>query len=156
MATPSPFLPQTETAVPILTPPGGGQAVGVIDGRGTFKARSGDTGGAYALLEQNVPPGGGPPLHVHRHETEIFYILEGTFEITVGDRVVPAPAGACAVCPRDIPHKFKNVGPTPGKLLLTIIPGRFGDYFLDVDDVPNHDRETIRALAAKYDVEILE
>jgi len=33
------------------------------------------------LLEQQVPPGGGPPLHVHRHETEIFYILEGEFEV---------------------------------------------------------------------------
>lgn len=152
----SPFLSQTETAVPILTPPGGGQAVGVIDGRSFFKARAADTGGAYALLEQTVPPGGGPPLHVHRHETEIFYILEGTFELTVGDQKVPAPAGTCAVCPRDIPHKFRNVGSTPAKLLLTIIPGRFGDYFLEVDNIPNHDHDAIRQLAAKYDVEILE
>ena len=98
----------------------------------------------------------GPPLHVHRHETEIFYILEGLFEITLGDRTVEAPAGAMAVGPRDIPHTFRNVGPTPGKLLLTVIPGRFSDYFLEVDGLPDRDLDTIKALTAKYDVEILE
>ena len=39
----------------------------------------------------------------HRHETEIFYILEGLFEITLGDRTVGGPPGALAVGPRDIP-----------------------------------------------------
>jgi quercetin dioxygenase-like cupin family protein len=103
-----------------------------------------------------VPPGGGPPLHVHRHETEIFYILEGQFDLTVGGQQVPAPAGTTAVCPRDIPHTFRNVGDNPGRLLLTIIPGRFGNYFIDVDGVPNRDIEAIRKLAARYGVEILE
>src|SRR5262245_8467528 len=96
------FLPQTETPVPILHLPGDGRRVGVLDAHSTFKVLSEQTGGAYALLEQIVPPGGGPPLHVHRHETEIFYILQGQFELTVGGQRVPAPAGTTAVCPRDI------------------------------------------------------
>lgn len=156
MPSPGEFLPTTETTVPILQPPGGGQAVGVLGARSVFKVRSADTGGAYALLEQEVPPGHGPPLHVHRHETEIFYILQGDFEVTVGGQRVPAPPGTTAVCPRDIPHTFRNVGTTPGRLLLTILPGRFGDCFLEVDGVPDQDRAAIRALAARYDVEILE
>lgn len=151
-----PFLPETETRVPIIHPPGSGKQVGVVGGRSTFKVLNAETGGAYALLEQEVPPGGGPPLHVHRHETEIFYILEGQFELTVGERKITAPAGTTATCPRDIPHTFRNVGPTTGRLLLTVIPGRFADYFLDVDNVPDNDRETIKKLAARYDVEILE
>jgi len=69
---------------------------------------------------------------------------------------VAASPGTTAVCPRNIPHTFRNVGRTPGRLLLTILPGRFGDYFLEADSVPNHDRAAIKALAAKYDVEILE
>jgi quercetin dioxygenase-like cupin family protein len=151
-----PFLPQTETTTPILHGPGSGKAVGVVGGRSIFKATSAETGGAYAILEQEIPPGAGPPLHVHRHETEVFYILEGTFELMVGDTKVTAQPGTNAVCPRDIPHTFRNVGPTTGKLLLTVIPGRFADYFLEVDGLPDHDKETIRKLAAKYDVEILE
>jgi quercetin dioxygenase-like cupin family protein len=151
-----PFLAKTETTTPILHDPGSGKAVGVLGARSIFKATSTETGGAYAILEQEIPSGVGPPLHVHRHETEVFYILEGTFELTVGDKKVAAPVGTTAVCPRDIPHTFRNVGPTTGKLLLTVIPGRFADYFLEVDGLPDHDKETIRRLAAKYDVEILE
>ncbi len=156
MADNGQFLPETETVVPIVHPPGAGQVVGVLGARSTFKVLSAQTGGAYALLEQEVPPGGGPPLHVHRHETEIFHILEGQFELAVGDRRLAAPAGTVAVCPRDIPHTFRNVGTTPGKLMLTVIPGRFADFFLEVDGVPDHDRAAIRTLAAKYGVEILE
>lgn len=102
------------------------------------------------------PPGQGPPLHVHRHETEIFYVLEGLFEITLGDRTVEAPPGALAVGPRDIPHTFRNVGPTPSKLLLTVIPGRFSNSFLEVDGLPDEDLDTIKSLCAKSDVEVLE
>ena len=150
------FLAETETTAPIVHPPGSGKVVGVLGGQSTFKVLSEQTGGAYALLEQQVPPGHGPPLHVHHHETEIFYILEGRFEITLGDRTVEAPAGTMAVGPRDIPHTFRNVGPTPGKLLLTVIPGRFSNYFLEVDGLPDKDLDTIKALCAKYDVEVLE
>src|SRR5262249_41708982 len=97
-----------------------------------------------------------PRLHVHRHETEIFYILDGEFEVTVGDLKVPAPTGAIVVGPRNIPHTFRNVGSKDGRLLLMVIPGHFSNYFIEVDGVRDDDRASIRALAAKYDVEILE
>ncbi len=150
------FLPETETAVPIIRGPGEGKVVGVLGDRSTFKVLSEQTGGAYAILEQQIPAGHGPPLHVHRHETEVFYVLEGQFEITIGDRKVAAPPGAMVVGPRNIRHTFRNVGPTVGKLLLTVIPGRFANFFIEVDGVPDDDRAAIKALCAKYDVEILE
>ncbi len=62
-------------------------------------------------------------------------------------------AGAMAVGPRDIPHTFRNTGSNDGRLLLTVIPGRFANYFIDVDD---DDLASIKALIAKYEVEILE
>ena len=36
------------------------------------------------------------------------------------------------------------------------IPVRFAKYFIDVDGVDDGDHAAIRALVAKYDVEILE
>ncbi len=149
------FLLTTETTVPIVNAPGSGKVVGVLGGQSTFKVLSEQTGGAYALPEQQVPAGHGPPLHVHRHETEIFYVLEGLFEITLGEQALEAPAGATAVCPRDIPYTFRNVGPTPGKVLLTIIPGQFSNYFVEVDGLPEQNFDALRALAARYDVEFL-
>jgi quercetin dioxygenase-like cupin family protein len=104
------FLPETETTVPIIRGPGEGKVVGVLRDQSTFKVLSEETGGAYAILEQKIPPGHGPPLHVHRHETEIFYVLEGELEITIGGQKVTATAGAIVVGPRDIPHAFRNVG----------------------------------------------
>lgn len=156
MPNPHPFLPETETTVPIIQPPGAGKVVGILRDRSTFKVLSAQTGGAYAILEQQIPAGNGPPLHVHRHETEVFYILEGEFELTIGGQTVAAPPGTLAVGPRDIPHTFRNVGETPGRLLLTVIPGRFADYFLEVAALPNPDPATVKALCARYDVEILE
>ncbi|MCE9567234.1 MAG: cupin domain-containing protein [Planctomycetes bacterium] len=155
MSEESTFLPRTETTVPIVRGPGEGVVVGVLRGESVFKVLSEQTGGAYAVLEQRIPVGHGPPLHVHRRETEIFYVLEGQFEITLGEQKIAATTGAMVVAPRDIPHTFRNVGEQDGRLLLTVIPGRFADYFLEVDRVPDHDAATIRALCAKYEVEIL-
>jgi quercetin dioxygenase-like cupin family protein len=76
--------------------------------------------------------------------------------VTVAGQKVATPPGATVVAPRDIPHTFHNVGPAAGKLLLTIIPGRFADYFLEAEGVPDHDRAAIKALSARYGVEILE
>lgn len=151
------MLEETETRVPIVRVRGPGDAeVNVLDGRTRILVRPDEVGDAYSVLEQVIPPGKGPPFHVHRHETEIFYIIEGEFEFRVGsDRLTVGP-GASLVGPRDIPHTFRNVGSTPGKLLLTIIPGRFGHYFIEVDAVADRDRETIRRLAARFDVELLE
>ena len=149
------FLRETETTVPIIRGPGEGKLVGVLRDQSTFKVLSEETGGAYAVLEQKIPARHGPPLHVHRHETEIFYVLDGQFEITIGGRKVTATAGAIVVGPRDIPHTFRNVGSQDARLLLTVIPGRFANYFIEVDGVEDGDHAA-KALAAKYDVEILE
>jgi quercetin dioxygenase-like cupin family protein len=151
-----PFLPKTETATAIIHSPGDGQKVGVIGGQSTFKVLPNETGGVYTVLEQEIPAGSGPPLHVHRHETEIFYILKGQFELFINGKWIPAPQGTCATCPRDIPHTFRNVGTTPGRLLLTIIPGRFGNYFIEIDQEPNPDVATMKALCAQYDVEFID
>jgi quercetin dioxygenase-like cupin family protein len=155
MAEDKPFLPETETAVPIICQPGEGKVVGVLGGRMTFKVLDDHTGGAYAIVEQQIPAGQGPLLHVHRHETEIFYILEGQFEVTIGGQKMAVSVGVMVVAPRDIPHPFRNVGPHEGRFLLTFIPGRFANYFIEADGVPDNDRAAIKALFAKNDVDII-
>lgn len=150
------MLEKTETTVPILRHRDDGDTVGVLGGRTRFLVAPQDVGDAYAILEQVIPAGHGPPLHVHRHETEVFYVVDGEFEITIGGQVVRAGPGSSACCPRDIPHTFRNVSDQPARLHLTIIPGRFGRYFQDVDAIPDGDRDAIRALVASYDVEILD
>jgi quercetin dioxygenase-like cupin family protein len=155
MKRPHDFLPETETTVPIIRGAGEGKAVGVLRDRSLFKVLPEETSGAYAVLEQTIPAGHGPPLHVHRHETEIFYILDGEFEVTIGEQKIRAAAGALVAGPRNIPHTFRNVGTQEAHLLLTVIPGRFANYFIDVDKLDDDDHATVVALLDKYEVELV-
>ena len=58
-------------------------------------ATGAETGGRYTVLEQVTPAGWGPPRHIHSREDEIFYILEGTYEVHCGDERRTVSAGAC-------------------------------------------------------------
>ena len=63
---------RSEIEHPIVRRDKEGLTLEILDGRLTFKVLSEETGGAYAMIEQVVPPGVGPPLHVHHRETEIW------------------------------------------------------------------------------------
>lgn len=54
--------------------------------------------------------GEGPNLHVHPYD-EIFHIIEGRAEFTVGDRTFEATAGSLVIGPANVPHAYKNLGP---------------------------------------------
>ncbi len=54
--------------------------------------------------------GEGPNLHVHPYD-EIFHILEGRAEFTVGDQKFEADAGSLVIGPANVPHAYKNLGP---------------------------------------------
>jgi quercetin dioxygenase-like cupin family protein len=130
----------------------------VLGERITHKITGDDTGGGFAVIEISTPPQVGPPLHVHQREDEGLYVLEGMYEIRVGGRMIPAPPGACIFLPRDIPHTYTNVGYRTGKLLVTITPAGFEDFFDELSlraPGPSPDRDTFRAIAQHYGLEIL-
>ncbi|MEM1293899.1 MAG: cupin domain-containing protein [Verrucomicrobiota bacterium] len=54
--------------------------------------------------------GEGPNLHVHPYD-EVFHILEGRAEFTVGNRKLTAEAGSLVIGPANVPHCYKNLGP---------------------------------------------
>ena len=65
-----------------------------------FLATGEDTNGNYAIWEAIVPPGHGPPSHVHSREEEGFYILEGeiTFRSVVTREIPGGVFGAGNPC----------------------------------------------------------
>jgi len=89
-----------------------------------------ETANQYAVFEENVPPLGGPPPHLHPDE-EIFYIVEGEFEFILNDiqNAFRALAGSVVHVPSNTLHTFKNVGNTPGKMVVLLRPGTLLDYF---------------------------
>lgn len=123
-----------------------------------FKVTGDDCEGAYALCETTVPPGGGPPPHVHHREDETFYVIEGEFEFYAKGETIKAEAGSLVIAPRDIPHTFKNVGSTPGKMLILVRPAGFENFIAEFATLPYDqppDVAKMAAIAAKYGLEFL-
>lgn len=117
---------------PVLTDAATGHAFTMLGTTMRLIATAVSTGGRYTVFEQVTPPGWGPPRHIHSREDEIIYVLEGTYELHVGDERRTVSAGACAVLPRNVPHGFRNAASTPGRLLCVITPGGLEEYFLAV------------------------
>ncbi len=81
---------------PTLKTQAEGRTIAVVGDVYRFLATGEDTNGKYAMWEAIVPPGGGPPPHIHSREEEGFYILEGEITFMVGDQRVVATAGMAA------------------------------------------------------------
>ena len=140
-------------------PAGAGESWTVIGGDVIVcKATGDETGGQCAIFETTTPVGGGSPPHVHHREDELFYVLEGQYVFSVGKQRIPAGTGAFLIAPRDIPHRFENVGDKPGKLLVVATPPGIEKFFaalslLPIDAPPPPD--TLAELTAKYGIEFL-
>src|SRR5947207_14580420 len=72
----------------------------------TIKASGDKTGGALGLLDFKTPAGQ-TPLHVHHHEDEGWYLLDGQISCTCGEETVTAAAAAFLWLPRDVPHRMR-------------------------------------------------
>ncbi len=87
------------------------------------------TGGTFSAIVAEVKPGDGPPPHLHRDREEYFFVLEGTYWLSVNGNESTIGPGTLVFVPRGTVHTFKNVASTLGKLLEWTIPGDNGDYF---------------------------
>lgn len=95
------------------------------------------TAGAISVLMACHMPGEGPPDHFHLSQEEIFFIVEGSYEVTVRGRTSLVDPGTVVFIPRNVVHRFKNVGTTIARMLDCSLPGGQDRYF-----------EAVSALAA--------
>src|SRR3712207_510842 len=91
---------------------GDGERIWIVGDTMTLKATGERTGGSLVLLENLTAPGGGPPPHVHTREDEFFIVLDGTFEIRIGDERHLLGPGGFAFVPRGTVHNFRNTAAT--------------------------------------------
>ena len=70
-------------------------------------ATAAETGRGYTVLELITPPGVGDHRVTFIHvRVRFFYILEGSYDLQVGDEPRTVSAGASAVLPGNVPHGF--------------------------------------------------
>jgi mannose-6-phosphate isomerase-like protein (cupin superfamily) len=93
------------------------------------KASALSTGGSLTLIESTIE--GGPPRHVHSHEDEGFYLLDGSLTVYCGDDVFEAGARSFVFLPRGVPHHFRTSS-GPATMLLIVTPGGIEEYFREV------------------------
>jgi len=114
---------------PIIVQPGEGKAVTAFGDTVVFKLVGGQTGNEITIGLVITPPGGGPPLHVHHRDHEIFIIESGDLEMNVAGEWKKSPPGSVVFLPKDIPHQFRNAGATPARHWVILTPSGFEHFF---------------------------
>ncbi|PYJ03821.1 MAG: cupin domain-containing protein [Verrucomicrobia bacterium] len=141
---------------PIRIPSDGGKKLNVLGIPMVIRIHGRDTGGVVSAVESHDVPGGGPPPHIHHREDETFQILEGEYEWTVGGEKFVAQKGATIFAPRGIPHTYRYLGQTPGRLMCVITPSGFEGFFEEVGAMTpqqQQDLPRVIALGRKYGLE---
>jgi quercetin dioxygenase-like cupin family protein len=109
--------------------------------------------GASATIVQHVPAGGGPPPHSHAKEDETFTVLEGDFEVFSDGRWHPLAKGEVAYGQRGGVHTFRNIGATPGRVMIFITPAGFENYLEEISHYsPPADMPKILEISDKYGI----
>lgn len=116
------------------------------------------TDGRFAVIEAHERRGDGPPRHMHSHEDEFIYVLQGqvTFERD-GERHIAQP-GMWLFLPRGSQHRF-SVDSTEARLLVMLAPAGIESWLRDLrlPEPATADPNTIEQLvstAARYGVAI--
>ena len=99
-----------------------------LNGRMDTKVSASDTAGAICVIDTVRLRRGGPPLHYHYEQDELFLVLEGQFRFQIGDAHYEAGPGDVVFGPRRVPHAFLNLSDT-GRLMITFQPAGTMEQF---------------------------
>ena len=118
----------------IIRKPGEGPQYSITGDLYRFLLSGDESGGRFTIWHATVPPGGGPPPHIHHRENEAFYVLKGelTFYALDVDQVVKAGPGTFVHLPPDRPHRFANEGDQEVETLIMAIPAGIEKMFMEV------------------------
>ncbi len=124
----------------------------------TIKATAEDTAGSFYLGEVVIEAGfTGPPPHVHERLHDMFYVLEGTLTMQVGDETLDLDAGAFACLPPGTVHTFSNRSGQTVRFLNFNTPGGWESYMRDLAAALSSGSPTadeIGRIASRYDFRV--
>jgi quercetin dioxygenase-like cupin family protein len=138
-----------------FVPPGGGPEYNWERDRTFVKVSSADTGGAFAMMEDNLKVEFSLGLHVHRQHAETFYILEGDVDFYIDGSWMTAKPGTTVHIPPGIPHALDMPDGRTGKLLMIFQPAGFDGFLAEMSkltEAQRADEALINELSEKYDL----
>jgi len=99
-----------------------------------FKADGAETESRYSISEWWLDPHTqGPGAHSHP-EDDIFYVIEGTMSVLVGETWIHAGRGSFILIPGGVTHDFENRGDFRAGVLNLSIPGSFEQHMPEIVD----------------------
>lgn len=148
--------PASRIVTPVITTPETQRVIPFLGERYRVRISGQDIAGTFAVLETEATRGHGSPMHLHRHDCEVFLVLEGTLRVVVDGQDHEAGAGATAVLPAGRPHGF--VVTSESARYLTVHHGPTFEQFMaaaagEGDDIPDPSRLT--EIAAAHGIDIL-
>ena len=121
----------------------------------TIKAGGEQTGGTFYLGEVVAQPGfPGPPKHVHERLHDMFYVLDGTLTVQIGDETVALAEGGFVCVPPGVAHTFSNRSDGAVRFLNFNTPSGWEHYMRDLDKALRDGAATqavIGQIASRYD-----
>ncbi len=123
------------------------------------------TGGRLAAIEFTGVRGGEPPMHIHRKEDEVFFLLEGELSLRVGDKTIEMKPGHIALGPKDVPHTY-SIRSAQARWLVLAFPAGFENFVREASEAaaelrlprpgePQGDESKLGEIAARYGIEFL-
>lgn len=100
-----------------------------------IKVSTKDTDGALSISEYTGYTKGGPPLHIHLHQDEVFIILEGEHLFQLGEEQFHLSAGDTIFIPRNVPHAPCQLS-DKGRYFFFYTPsGTMEDFFRELGEL---------------------
>ena len=115
--------------IPVIIQPGSGEDLHAFGNILTVMLGGEQTGGTISVMSECTPPGGGPPLHVHSREDEIFLVIEGRISYFVNGQWIEVGPGGAVYLPRGCAHCYRNIGDVPSRHWIITTPSGFEKFF---------------------------
>jgi mannose-6-phosphate isomerase-like protein (cupin superfamily) len=121
------------------------------------------TEGRFSFVEHLSPPGERPPLHVHRREGQLWYLLEGELTVNLAGETRVCRPGEWAYGPPHVPHTHEVTSETPARILEINSPAGFEDFVAAAGEAADEwtlppgppDLSRATALAPEYGIDLV-
>jgi quercetin dioxygenase-like cupin family protein len=90
-----------------------------------------DTGGAFCLLRDELPPGWALPPHRHAGEAETMHVVSGEMAVEIDGEERIVRAGETAHVPAGAVHSSANAAPDALRRVVIFSPGGMERFFLE-------------------------
>lgn len=134
---------------------GEGEELDVLGSLVTIKLEGSDTQNLFSLFEIEDPAGMNGPTHIHHADSEAFYVLEGAYEFTVGDRVERATAGSFVYVPKHVQRKRRNYSSSTGRLLAITATSGHENFYREIADMKSYDPSRLEIAGRRYGMEMV-